>query len=255
MRRDWSGRHPRRHRRTTSNLTHRSSSPKPTTTAQSIRRRRPLRASDGVADTAAARQYLSFQFEDLDQQRSSATLGMWIFLATEVLFFGALFTGYFIFRGIYPQAFADANRAMKFWFGTINTAVLICSSLSMALAVHAAQMGWRKILVTMLIVTMLFGCTFLTLKGFDYHAEWKEHHVPGPGYEFPESTDPRHAEIFFSLYFIMTGIHTLHLIIGVGVVGTIALFASKGHYVPQYHTPVENVGLYWHSVDIVWVFW
>jgi cytochrome c oxidase subunit III len=213
-----------------------------------------LADSHSVADTVPARQYLSFQFEDLDQQRSSATLGMWIFLATEVLFFGALFTGYFIYRAIYPQAFADASRAMLIQFGTANTFILICSSLTMALGVHAAQVGARKMLVVMLIITMLFGTAFLVNKGFEYHQEWKEHHVPGPGYEFPESRDPRHAEIFFSLYFIMTGIHTVHLIIGIGVVGVIAFFAWKGHYPPQYHTPVENVGLYWHFVDIVWVF-
>ena len=210
--------------------------------------------SHSAADTLQARQYLSFQFEDLDQQRSSATLGMWIFLATEVLFFGALFTGYFIYRAIYPQAFADASRAMLIQFGTANTFILICSSLTMALGVHAAQVGARKMLVVMLIITMLFGTAFLVNKGFEYHQEWKEHHVPGPGYEFPESRDPRHAEIFFSLYFIMTGIHTVHLIIGIGVVGVIAFFSWKGHYPPQYHTPVENVGLYWHFVDIVWVF-
>ena len=210
--------------------------------------------SDSLADTAAARQYLSFQFQDLEQQRSSATLGMWIFLATEILFFGALFTAYFIFRSIYPKAFADASAAMLIKFGTANTFILICSSLTMALGVHAAQMGMRKMLVVMLILTMLFGTAFLVKKGFEYHAEWKEHHVPGVGFEFPESSDPRHAEIFFSLYFIMTGIHTVHLIIGVAVVGVIAYFASKGHYVPEYHTPVENVGLYWHFVDIVWVF-
>jgi len=213
-----------------------------------------LADSRSVADTVAARQYLSFQFEDLDQQRSSATLGMWIFLATEVLFFGALFTGYFIYRAIYPQAFADASAAMLIKFGTANTFILICSSLTMALGVHAAQVGARKMLVVMLIITMLFGTAFLVNKGFEYHQEWKEHHVPGPGYEFPESRDPRHAEIFFSLYFIMTGIHTVHLIIGIGVVGVIAFFAWKGHYPPQYHTPIENVGLYWHFVDIVWVF-
>ena len=166
----------------------------------------------------------------------------------------ANYGGNFIFRAIYPQAFADASRAMLIQFGTANTFILICSSLTMALGVHAAQVGARKMLVVMLIITMLFGTAFLVNKGFEYHQEWKEHHVPGPGYEFPESRDPRHAEIFFSLYFIMTGIHTVHLIIGIGVVGVIAFFSWKGHYPPQYHTPVENVGLYWHFVDIVWVF-
>jgi len=212
-----------------------------------------LHDSHSLAD-APTRRFLHFQFEDLEQQRESSTLGMWIFLSTEILFFGALFTAYFIYRSIYPQAFSDASHAMLIKFGTANTFILICSSLSMALGVHAAQIGARKLLVLMLVLTMLLGTAFLVNKGFEYHAEWQEHHVPGPGFEFPESADARHAEIFFSLYFIMTGIHTLHLIIGIGVVGGIAWFAWKGHYAPEYYNPVENVGLYWHFVDIVWVF-
>jgi cytochrome c oxidase subunit III len=199
-------------------------------------------------------EYLSFQFEDLEQQRNSATLGMWIFLATEVLFFGGLFTSYFLYRAIYPQAFSDASAAMMFWFGTVNTAVLICSSLTMALAVHAAQMGWRKLIVTFLVITMIFGIVFLVNKGFEYRAEYLENHIPGYNFQLEGSVDPRHAQIFFALYFIMTGIHALHLTVGIIIVGIIAWFASKGHYAPEYHTPVENIGLYWHFVDIVWVF-
>lgn len=213
-----------------------------------------MHTSHSTTETVPASKYLAFQFEDLDQQRESATLGMWIFLATEILFFGALFTAYFIFRGIYPKAFSEASGAMLIKFGTANTFILICSSLTMALSVHAAQLGKRKLLTVLLVVTALLGCAFLINKGFEYHQEWVEHHVPGPGFYFPESSDPRHAQIFFSLYFIMTGIHTVHLIIGAGVVLGIAFFAWKGHYPPEYHTPIENVGLYWHFVDIVWVF-
>jgi cytochrome c oxidase subunit 3 len=213
-----------------------------------------LANSPSTVEQAAGQKYLRFQYDDLEQQRESSTLGMWIFLATEILFFGALFTAYFIYRGIYPRAFAEASAAMLIKFGTANTFILICSSLTMALGVHAAQMGARKLLVIMLIVTMLLGVAFLVNKGFEYHQEWEEHHVPGPGFHFPESSDPRHAEIFFSLYFIMTGIHTLHLIIGVGIMGTLAVFAWGGRYTEGYHATVENAGLYWHFVDIVWVF-
>jgi len=213
-----------------------------------------LANSHSVAERTGAQRFLQFQFEDLDQQRQSATMGMWIFLATEILFFGALFTAYFVYRGIYPRAFADASAAMLIKFGTANTFILICSSLTMALGVHAAQTGARKLLVILLIVTLLLGVAFLVNKGFEYHQEWEEHHVPGPGFHFPESVDPRHAEIFFSLYFIMTGIHTIHLIVGVFVVGTVAVFAWRGRYTQGYHATVENVGLYWHFVDIVWVF-
>jgi cytochrome c oxidase subunit III len=101
---------------------------------------------------------------------------------------------------------------------------------------------------------MLLGATFLVIKGFEYHQEYVEHHIPGPNFQFPESADARHAELFFALYFIMTGLHSLHMIIGLGVVAVITVFASRGRYVPQYHTPVENTGLYWHFVDVVWIF-
>jgi cytochrome c oxidase subunit 3 len=213
-----------------------------------------LAGSETTVERAPGSRYLRFQFEDLEQQRDSATLGMWIFLSTEILFFGALFTAYFIYRGIYPHAFAEASAAMLIKFGTANTFILICSSLTMALGVHAAATGKRRLLVLMLIVTLLLGTAFLVNKGFEYHQEWEEHHLPGPGFSFPESNDPRHAEIFFSLYFIMTGVHTLHMLVGIGVVGTVACFAWRGAYAPENYNTVENVGLYWHFVDIVWVF-
>lgn len=213
-----------------------------------------MHSSHNTAEAAQASKYLAFQFEDLEQQRETATLGMWVFLATEILFFGALFTAYLIFRGIYPRAFAEASAAMLFWRGTTNTIMLICSSLTMALAVWCAQTGRRKLLVVFLLLTIGLGVGFLVNKGFEYHQEWLEHHVPGPGFYFPESTDPRHASILFSLYFIMTGIHTVHVIIGVLVIGALAWFAHRGRYAPEYYTPIENTGLYWHFVDIVWVF-
>ena len=210
--------------------------------------------SESMTETAQASKYLNFQFGDLEQQRESATLGMWIFLATEILFFGALFTAYFIFRAIYPQAFAEASAGMLFWRGTTNTIILICSSLTMALAVLMAQLGRRKLIVLFLLLTVTLGVGFLVNKGFEYHQEWVEHHVPGPGFDYPQSHDPRHAEIFYSLYFIMTGIHTLHVLIGVCVIAALAYFAHRRRYAPQYYTPIENTGLYWHFVDIVWVF-
>ena len=210
---------------------------------------------DSHAVTVPPSKHLAFQFEDLDQQHSTSTFGMWIFLATEILFFGALFTGYVIYRSLYHQAFADASsKGMQYWKGTTNTVVLICSSLTMATAVHAAQVGKRRLLVWMLIFTMMFGCAFLTIKGFEYHKEYVEHHIPGAHFEFPESVDPQHAQIFFSLYFIMTGLHTLHMIIGIGVVIVITMLAARGEYGPTYSNPVENIGLYWHFVDIIWIF-
>ena len=199
--------------------------------------------------------HLAFQFEDLEQQHTTSTFGMWVFLATEILFFGGLFTGYLVYRILYHQAWVDASTlGMQYWKGTTNTVVLICSSLTMAMGVHSAQVGKRKLLVVFLILTMILGCTFLVIKGFEYHHEYVEHHVPGPNFSFPESTDARHAELFFALYFIMTGLHTLHMIIGVGAVAVITWLGWKGHYTPEYYNPVENVGLYWHFVDVIWIF-
>jgi len=208
------------------------------------------------SSTAAvpASKHLQFQFEDLEQQRLSSTLGMWIFLATEILFFGALFTGYLVYRTLYPQAWMDGSRATLFNIGTTNTAVLICSSLTMALAVHAAQIGQRKLIVIFLLITLLLGATFLGLKGFEYYTEYREHHVPGQNFQFPESADPRHVAIFFAFYFVMTGLHAVHMTAGLVVGSFIAFFAWRGDYTAEYHVTVENFGLYWHFVDVIWIF-
>ena len=200
-------------------------------------------------------EHLAFQFEDLEHQHNTSTLGMWVFLATEILFFGGLFTGYLVYRNLYHQAWVEAStKGMQYWKGTINTVVLICSSLTMAMGVHSAQVGKRKLIVFFLILTILLGCTFLGIKSVEYYNEYVEHHIPGPNFQFPEATDARHAELFFSLYFIMTGLHSLHMIIGVAVVAFIAFRAWQGTYSPAYYNPVENVGLYWHFVDIIWIF-
>jgi cytochrome c oxidase subunit 3 len=196
---------------------------------------------------------LQHQFADLDQQRESATLGMWVFLITEIMFFGGMFTAYMVYRVAYPAAFAAASQHMVFMAGAVNTAVLICSSLFVALAVHAAQEGHRTKIVIFLLLALLLGVAFLGIKAYEYHDHWVDHKVPGASFQF-EGPDPTHAEVFFALYFVMTGFHALHMLIGVGLVGTIAFFAWQGRYSPAYHTPVENVGLYWHFVDIIWIF-
>jgi len=199
------------------------------------------------------RSALAHQFEDLDQQRDAATLGMWLFLVTEVLFFGGLFLLYAVYRGWYPEAFAESSKELLVWAGTLNTAVLITSSLTMALAVHAAQAGQRRTLMIMLLVTMALGCVFLGVKAFEYWTEFREHHVPGADFQF--AADQRlHAEIFFSLYFIMTGLHALHMIIGLGVMAVMVWLSWRGRITREYANPIEMTGLYWHFVDIVWIF-
>jgi cytochrome c oxidase subunit 3 len=196
---------------------------------------------------------LAHHFEDLGQQREAATLGMWVFLVTEVLFFGGLFVTYSVYRSLYPPAFAAASHELVVWAGTLNTAVLITSSLTMALAVHAAQTGERRPMLTFLIITMLLGATFLGVKAFEYYTEYKENHVPGLGFQF-EPEYFRHAQIFFSLYFLMTGLHALHMVIGLGIMSVMLWWAWRGTITTEYYSPIEISGLYWHFVDIVWIF-
>jgi cytochrome c oxidase subunit III len=196
---------------------------------------------------------LAHQFEDLDQQREVASLGMWLFLVTEILFFGGLFLVYSVYRGWYPEAFAASSHELIVWAGTLNTVVLITSSLTVVLAVHAAQSGHRRALVALLLATIALGCVFLGVKAYEYRTEYLEHHVPGMGFQF-DAKYFLHAQIFFSIYFIMTGLHALHMIIGVGIMSVVAVLAWKKTFDEEYYTPVEVAGLYWHFVDIVWIF-
>jgi cytochrome c oxidase subunit III len=196
---------------------------------------------------------LAHQFDDLEQQEEVAALGMWVFLATEVLFFGGLFATYLVYRHWYPEAFTAGSRGLLVWAGTTNTAVLITSSLTMALAVQAARMGQRRALMIFLVLTMALGCVFLGIKAFEYYTEYTEHHVPGPGFQF-EAEQLRHAQIFFSLYFVMTGLHAAHMIIGIGVMAVMLWWSYRGIITEAYSNPIEVSGLYWHFVDIVWIF-
>jgi cytochrome c oxidase subunit III len=196
---------------------------------------------------------LAHQFDSLEQQKEAATLGMWVFLVTEVLLFGGLFATYAVYRSWYPEAFAAASHELYVWAGTINTAVLITSSLTMALAVHAGQTGERRLLITFLVVTMILGAAFLGVKAYEYYGEFVERHVPGFGFQF-EPEHFRHAQVFFSLYFVMTGLHALHMIVGLGIMGVMLWWSWRGTITKEYHSPIEISGLYWHFVDIVWIF-
>jgi cytochrome c oxidase subunit III len=219
-----------------------------------------------VATAAPSKEHnpaLLHHFAEPQQQRDAASLGMWIFLGTEVMFFGGLFCAYLIYRLWYFGDFAAASRSIDAALGGANTAVLICSSLTVVLAIWAAQTSRRGLMLLMLVLTMLFGCTFLGIKGVEYRDKFVEHHVPGASFSFEgepipghpgEYANPRHAEIFFALYFIMTGLHALHMIIGLGVFSWLLWMAGKGRFTPEYHTPLEIGGLYWHFVDIVWIY-
>ena len=198
--------------------------------------------------------HVRHQFEDADQQSKTSTLGMWVFLLTEIMFFGGMFVAYTVYRNMYPKAFASTSMHMNPIWGAVNTIVLICSSLTMALAVRSAQISARRALIIFLILTMIFGAMFLGVKAIEYHEHWKEHTVPGFGFQYEEKEFFHQAQIFFCFYFFMTGFHALHMIVGLGLMTWLLRASIKGRFHSGYYTPVEIGGLYWHFVDIVWIF-
>jgi cytochrome c oxidase subunit III len=197
---------------------------------------------------------LRHHFDDSAQQFESSTLGMWVFLVTEVMFFGGMFGGYTIYRNMYPEAFASTSHFMNVAIGAINTGVLIFSSFTMVLAVRSAQLGQKKALVAFLVLTLILGCVFLSLKYVEYHEKWVDHHIPGPAFRYEDSRYFHQAQILFFLYFAMTGMHAVHMIVGAGLLTTLIGMAARGRFSRAWYTPVEMIGLYWHFVDIVWIF-
>ena len=219
-----------------------------------------------AVDNAEQHPQLRHHFADMEQQKNTASLGMWLFLVTEIMFFGGLFCAYLIYRLMYFNAFAAASQQLSIGLGAFNTAVLLVSSVTVVLAVRAAQDGKRKQLVTYLVLTVFLGLTFLGVKAIEYKEKFEKHHVPGPTFAFTHSFDDNghvvklnadevpHAQMFFALYFAMTGMHALHMIIGCVLFTGLAVLAWKGKYSPGYYTPIENAGLYWHLVDIIWIY-
>lgn len=231
---------------------------------------------------------LQHHFDTMAQQKEAAVLGMWVFLLTEILFFGGLFVAYMVYRIWYFDAFAEGSRSLSLFWGGLNTAVLIASSLTMAMGVRCAQTNKRHATVNWLILTMILGAVFLGVKVIEYADKFEHHHVPGYNFQWAAehpSTPPgageaatgaeggehasegggrelslspdelqRTTQIYFSLYFTMTGLHALHMIIGIGLMSVITWMAWKGKFDAEYYTPVEMSGLYWHFVDIVWIF-
>jgi cytochrome c oxidase subunit 3 len=237
--------------------------------------------------------HLAHHFDSLEQQKQAASLGMWVFIAQEIMFFGGLFLGYTFYRFRYPEAFAAGSSLLSIGWGGFNTVVLICSSLTMALAVHAAQLGKSRRIVTYLVSTIALGSVFLGVKAIEYTGKWEHHQVPGRHFEFhgqgkfapighgaehaatavaavavaegaeaaadPHGAaivevDPKQVEIFYGFYFVMTGFHALHMVIGIGIMLWLIALAGRGRFSAAYYNPVEMFGLYWHFVDIVWIF-
>jgi cytochrome c oxidase subunit 3 len=193
------------------------------------------------------------QFDDAAQQRAAADLGIWVFLASEILFFGVIFAAYTITRFHYPAAFAAASKLTNIWLGSINTALLLSSSLCMALAVRAAKLGWRKPVMGWLSLTMALGLSFLIIKAVEYYLDYTGHLVPGINFAYGgEHADQ--VKLFFFFYFVATGVHALHMLIGIVLMAVMLVMAKRGRFSKHYFTPIEVSGLYWHLVDIVWIF-
>jgi cytochrome c oxidase subunit 3 len=201
--------------------------------------------------------YPSEQFEDIAQQRETATLGMWTFLATEVLFFGVMFLSFYVYRWRWTNAFAHGARDLSETIGAINTAVLLASSFCMAMAVHAASKSQKRSLVTWLLLTIFLGGCFLGFKALEYSIDYREHLIPTINFSIlaPDGeVRPRQEELFMTFYFVMTLFHALHMVIGLGIMIILLVMSARGAFTAEYHNPIEIFGLYWHFVDIVWVF-
>jgi cytochrome c oxidase subunit III len=196
---------------------------------------------------------LVHHFANLEEQKDASSFGMWVFIAQEVMFFGGMFLAYTVYRNLYPAAFAEASHHLNWLLGGINTAVLIMSSLTMALAVRCATLGRSRQTVLFLLSTVVLGTIFLGIKIVEYADKFEHHLVPGPHFQF-HGPNAHPAQIFYSLYFAMTGLHALHMIIGIPIILVLAFRAHRGAFGPEYHTPVEMTGLYWHFVDIIWIF-
>ena len=196
---------------------------------------------------------LAHHFETLEQQNQSAALGMWAFLVQEVMFFGGLFTVYLVYRTLHPSAFIEGSHHLPINLGSYNTAVLIGSSLTMALAVRCAQLGQGKKAALLIAATMALALVFLGVKGVEYAHKWHDSLVPGLKWNPGEHADP-HLNLFFALYFVMTGCHALHMLIGLVLMVFVAKKAWRGGYSSANFLGVECLGLYWHFVDLVWIF-
>jgi cytochrome c oxidase subunit 3 len=205
-----------------------------------------------AADAGHASADHAHQFEDLPQQREADTLGMWLFLATEVMLFGGLFAAYTMYRLAFYQDFAQASHELNLWAGTLNTVVLLTSSFFVVLAVQGARKGRSAAVFVWLLLTLVLGAAFLGVKAYEYHADWEEHLVPFFG-RWDLNLSPQ-MRLFFVFYFIMTGLHALHMVAGMIAVGIVARMAAQGRFTKPGPMHVEMVGLYWHFVDIVWVF-
>lgn len=193
------------------------------------------------------------QFATPEQQRESSKLGMWIFLITEMMLFGGMFVAFGIYRYWYPDAFTRGSSEMELLMGAVNTAILITSSFTMSLAEHAASRGKADRCAWLLLLTAALGIAFLSIKFTEYYMHFRDHKLPGFGF-IEAGPHGQKVQLFFSFYFAMTGLHSLHLLIGIGLVVVMLIPLLIGDITETYHTPIDNLSLYWHFVDVIWVF-
>ena len=211
--------------------------------------------------------YLRHHFETVEQQKEAVSFGMWLFLLTEIMFFGGLFMAYLLYRNWYYDAFVSASNTLGIGLGTTNTAVLIVSSFTMAMGVYCAEKRNKRGLLLSLSLTILLGLVFLGIKSIEYHDKYVEHHIPGASFSIDDFVHPadkrdtalapdmaQHAQIFFFLYFAMTGMHALHMVVGLGLLTFLVIQSLRKVFNANYFAPVEMIGLYWHFVDVVWIF-
>ena len=195
---------------------------------------------------------VAHHFDDAHQEFESAKIGMWAFLAQEVLFFSGLFVAYIVFRYLYPEMFVEAHRHLSWKLGATNTVILIISSFTMVMSVRSAQLSQKKETLNYLIATLIFAGCFMVIKGFEYAS--KIHHGLLPAKWFSAEGMSETLHLFYGIYFMLTGVHGLHVLVGMGLITWLIIRTKRGEFYSEYYTPLEMVGLYWHLVDLIWIF-
>ena len=192
-------------------------------------------------------------FHSAEEAFESSKLGLWLFLVTEILLFGGLFVVYIIYRAMYPEMFHEASHHLNRILGFINTLVLICSSFTMAMAVNKTKANQSGRANQYLLLTLMFAATLMVIKYFEYRHKFHDGLLPGAYFTNPDFTEPK-ASLFFSLYFMMTGLHGIHVLVGIGLILWVLIRSNRGHFSNRYSTPVELTGIYWHLVDLIWIY-
>jgi cytochrome c oxidase subunit 3 len=197
--------------------------------------------------------YLQHHFHNPTQQFEAAKMGMWLFLVTEILLFAGLFISYAFLHARFPAAFAEAHHHLDRTLGLINTIVLLISSFTMVMAVQSAALNKKRNLLIYLYLTLTFAATFMVIKYFEYSHKIHDGLLPGKFFTYQYASEPGEY-LFFGMYFVMTGIHGIHILAGMGVIAWLVFRAHKGHFNSDYYTPVDLTGLYWHLVDLIWIY-